>query len=417
MNNKVFSGNRMIDTKNGKVIENNVSIIVENEKIIAVDSSEKISSHPAFKNSEKIELSGTLLPGLVDSHVHLIGFGDGTPGDTLVKTDDNLLAINGAQNAINHLNSGVTTIRDLGAKNMTGYMIKEASRRGIIKTPDLIMSGRPITIIGGHLNWFGEVATGVNECVASVRRLLRDGSDMIKITATGGSTGTSNIRVPSFNFDEMKAIVDEAHKFGIHTAAHCVNTEGMRVAVEAGVDTIIHGRFVNQKGKLEFDEALADQISDKGVMINATLHQGRERIWQLEEKSIKEDLTLDEKNEIDIFNENWDESKKVWQKVMNKGIQLVSGSDASWQYYKLGGTSFQDEIHAHVSIGMSPMEAIQSGTIYSAKSCWVDDEVGSLEVGKIANIISVSGNPESNIKDLRNLKSIVHRGMVHKLFD
>jgi len=417
VNNKVFSGNRMIDTKNGKVIENNVSIIVENEKIIAVDSSEKISSHPAFKNSEKIELSGTLLPGLVDSHVHLIGFGDGTPGDTLVKTDDNLLAINGAQNAINHLNSGVTTIRDLGAKNMTGYMIKEASRRGIIKTPDLIMSGRPITIIGGHLNWFGEVATGVNECVASVRRLLRDGSDMIKITATGGSTGTSNIRVPSFNFDEMKAIVDEAHKFGIHTAAHCVNTEGMRVAVEAGVDTIIHGRFVNQKGKLEFDEALADQISDKGVMINATLHQGRERIWQLEEKSIKEDLTLDEKNEIDIFNENWDESKKVWQKVMNKGIQLVSGSDASWQYYKLGGTSFQDEIHAHVSIGMSPMEAIQSGTIYSAKSCWVDDEVGSLEVGKIANIISVSGNPESNIKDLRNLKSIVHRGMVHKLFD
>jgi len=417
VNNKVFSGNRMIDTKNGKVIENNVSIIVENEKIIAVDSSEKISSHPAFKNSEKIELSGTLLPGLVDSHVHLIGFGDGTPGDTLVKTDDNLLAINGAQNAINHLNSGVTTIRDLGAKNMTGYMIKEASRRGIIKTPDLIMSGRPITIIGGHLNWFGEVATGDNECVASVRRLLRDGSDMIKITATGGSTGTSNIRVPSFNFDEMKAIVDEAHKFGIHTAAHCVNTEGMRVAVEAGVDTIIHGRFVNQKGKLEFDEALADQISDKGVMINATLHQGRERIWQLEEKSIKEDLTLDEKNEIDIFNENWDESKKVWQKVMNKGIQLVSGSDASWQYYKLGGTSFQDEIHAHVSIGMSPMEAIQSGTIYSAKSCWVDDEVGSLEVGKIANIISVSGNPESNIKDLRNLKSIVHRGMVHKLFD
>jgi imidazolonepropionase-like amidohydrolase len=417
VNNKVFSGNRMIDTKNGKVIENNVSIIVENEKIIAVDSSEKISSHPAFKNSEKIELSGTLLPGLVDSHVHLIGFGDGTPGDTLVKTDDNLLAINGAQNAINHLNSGVTTIRDLGAKNMTGYMIKEASKRGIIKTPDLIMSGRPITIIGGHLNWFGEVATGVNECVASVRRLLRDGSDMIKITATGGSTGTSNIRVPSFNFDEMKAIVDEAHKFGIHTAAHCVNTDGMRVAVEAGVDTIIHGRFVNQKGKLEFDEALADQISDKGVMINATLHQGRERIWQLEEKSIKEDLTLDEKNEIDIFNENWDESKKVWQKVMNKGIQLVSGSDASWQYYKLGGTSFQDEIHAHVSIGMSPMEAIQSGTIYSAKSCWVDDEVGSLEVGKIANIISVSGNPESNIKDLRNLKSIVHRGMVHKLFD
>jgi len=92
LNTKVFSGDRMIDTKNGKVINNKISIIVENENIIAVDSSEKITSHPAYKNAEKIELSGTLLPGLVDSHVHLIGFGDGTTGDVLVKTDDNLLA-------------------------------------------------------------------------------------------------------------------------------------------------------------------------------------------------------------------------------------------------------------------------------------------------------------------------------------
>ena len=256
---------------------------------------------------------------------------------------------------------------------MTGYMIKEASNRGIIQTPDLIMSGRPITIVGGHLNWFGEVATGPTECIASVRRLLRDGSDMIKITATGGSTGTSNVRVPSFNLDEMKAIVEEAHKFGVHTAAHCVNTEGIRNAVDAGVDTIIHGRFVNTDGELEFDEKLADQMVEQGTFINPTLHQGRDRIWQLLDK--EEELTDIEKTEIEIWNKHWDDSQKVWEKVLDKGIQLVAGSDASWQYYKLGGTSFQDEIHSHVSVGMSPMEAIQSGTIYSAMSCWVDNEV------------------------------------------
>jgi len=413
---KVFSGNRMIDTVKGEVIKKNVSILVENETIIAIDSPEKISKHQAFTNSEKINLSGTILPGLVDSHVHLIGFGDGTPGDVLVKTDDNLLAINGAQNAIKHLNSGVTTLRDLGAKNMSGYMIKEASKRDIIQTPDLIISGRPITIIGGHLNWFGEVATGVKECVASVRRLIRDGSDMIKITATGGSTGTSNTRVPSFNYDEMKAIVDEAHKFGIHTAAHCVNTEGIRIAVDAGVDTIVHGRFVNISGVLEFDEKLADKMVDNNIFINATLHQGRDRIWQLQAKD-ESSLSDLEKNEIEAFNIQWEEAAKIWEKVLNKGIQLVAGSDASWQHYKLGGTSFQDEIHAHVSIGMTPMQAIQSGTIYSAQSCWVEDQVGSLEVGKIANIISVEGEPEKNISDLRNIKSIIHRGRVHKLFD
>ena len=410
---KVFSGNRMIDTKAGKVIEKDISILVKDSEIISVDSSEKISSHEMFKNAEKIKLNGTILPGLVDCHVHLIGFGDGTPGDVLVKTDDNLLAINGAQNAIRHLDSGVTTLRDLGAKNMTGYMIKEASNRGIIQTPDLIMSGRPITIVGGHLNWFGEVATGPTECIASVRRLLRDGSDMIKITATGGSTGTSNVRVPSFNLDEMKAIVEEAHKFGVHTAAHCVNTEGIRNAVDAGVDTIIHGRFVNTDGELEFDEKLADQMVEQGTFINPTLHQGRDRIWQLLDK--EEELTDIEKTEIEIWNKHWDDSQKVWEKVLDKGIQLVAGSDASWQYYKLGGTSFQDEIHSHVSVGMSPMEAIQSGTIFSAMSCWVDNEVGSIEPGKIANIISVDGKPEKEIKDLRNVNSIIHRCRVHKL--
>ena len=405
----------MIDTVKGSVIEKKISILVENEIIVAIDSPDKISSHPLFENSENIELSGTILPGLVDCHVHLIGFGDGTPGDILVKTDDNLLAINGAQNAIKHLDSGVTTLRDLGAKNMTGYMIKEAANRGIIQTPDLIMSGRPITIVGGHLNWFGEVATGPTECIASVRRLLKDGSDMIKITATGGSTGTSNVRVPSFNLDEMKAIVDEAHKFGVHTAAHCVNTEGMRIAVEAGVDTIIHGRFINTDGVFEFDEKLADKMADDGIFINPTLHQGRDRIWQLWEKEKEVELSELEKTEIEVWQRHWDDSQKVWEKVLDKGIQLVAGSDASWQYYKLGGTSFQDEIHSHVSVGMSPMEAIQSGTIFSAKSCWVDDEVGSIDPGKIANIISVDGKPEKEIKDLRNIKSIIHRGRDHKL--
>ena len=415
MNIKVFSGNRMIDTVAGKVIEKDISILVKDAEIISVDSTEKISSHEMFSNAEKFKLKGTILPGLVDCHVHLIGFGDGTPGDVLVKTDDNLLAINGAQNAIKHLDSGVTTLRDLGAKNMTGYMIKEAANRGIIQTPDLIMSGRPITIVGGHLNWFGEVATGPTECIASVRRLLKDGSDMIKITATGGSTGTSNVRVPSFNLDEMKAIVFEAHKFGVHTAAHGVNTEGMRIAVEAGVDTIIHGRFVNTDGVIEFDEKLADKMADEGIFINPTLHQGRDRIWQLWEKEKEVELSDLEKTEIEVWQKHWDDSQKVWEKVLDKGIQFVAGSDASWQHYKLGGTSFQDEIHSHVSVGMSPMEAIQSGTIFSAMSCWVDNEVGSIEPGKIANIISVDGKPEKEIKDLRNVNSIIHRGRVHKL--
>ena len=221
---------------------------------------------------------------------------------------------------------------------------------------------------------------------------------MIKITATGGSTGTSNVRVPSFNLDEMKAIVFEAHKFGVHTAAHCVNTEGMRIAVEAGVDTIIHGRFVNTDGVIEFDEKLADKMADEGIFINPTLHQGRDRIWQLWEKEKEVDLSDLEKTEIEVWQKHWDDSQKVWEKVLDKGIQFVAGSDASWQHYKLGGTSFQDEIHSHVSVGMSPMEAIQSGTIFSAMSSGIS-QLNSSSNAITNSTVSKLSAPRSSINE------------------
>ena len=107
---------------------------------------------------------------------------------------------------------------------------------------------------------------------------------------------------------QLGSIVD---KFQIHTAAHCVNTEGIRIAFEAGVDTIIHGRFVNTEGNLEFDQKLADDMAEKGVQINATLHQGRDRIWQLQSKDESE-LTDSEKEEIAVFNNNWEEATGVW---------------------------------------------------------------------------------------------------------
>ena len=126
MKSKVFYTNRYIDTKKGKVVELDTAILTEDEIIVAIDTKDAISSHPNYNNAEKITLKGTVLPGLVDSHVHLIGLGTGIAGDDLVKLDDNLLAINGAQNARKHLDSGVTTIRDCGAKNQTTYMINRS---------------------------------------------------------------------------------------------------------------------------------------------------------------------------------------------------------------------------------------------------------------------------------------------------
>ena len=160
----------------------------------------------------------TILPGLIDSHVHLIGIGDGRVGDDLATLPDEILTLQAAQNSRLHLYSGVTTVRDCGAKNRTTHFLRQAVRMGIAEAPRLLLSLRPMAIIGGHLSYFGIQATGVDECRAAVRQLVKEGADFIKITATGGSTATSYPMLPSFDIDEMTAIVEEAHRFGKHAA-------------------------------------------------------------------------------------------------------------------------------------------------------------------------------------------------------
>ena len=138
------------------------------------------------------------MPGLVDSHVHLIGIGDGRAGDELVTLPDEVLTVQAAQNVRRHLYSGVTTVRDCGAKNRTTFALRQAVEMGILPSPRLVLAGRPVAIIGGHLSYFGIQATGEDECRAAVRQLIKEGADFIKITATGGSTRTSHPLRPSF---------------------------------------------------------------------------------------------------------------------------------------------------------------------------------------------------------------------------
>ena len=134
-----------------------------------------------------------------------------------------------------------------------------------------MLAGRPVAIIGGHLSYFGIQATGPTECRAAVRQLVKEGADFIKITATGGSTRTSNSLRPSFNVDELTAICDEAHKFGIHAAAHCHSSQAMLNVLDAGIDTIIHGDFREPDGAETFRPEIADRIAEQGVFVNKTI--------------------------------------------------------------------------------------------------------------------------------------------------
>ena len=400
---------RLIDGLGGPPLEQG-AVLLEGDRIRAVGP-EKSVLPPEGAEVQEIDYGKrTVLPGLIDCHVHLIGIGDSRVGDELTTLPDEVLTLQAARNARTHLYSGVTTVRDCGAKHQTTFMLRRAMEMGITPGSRLVLAGRPMAIIGGHLSYFGIQATGVNECRADVRQLIKEGADYIKITASGGSTRTSIGNRPSFDVDELTAICDEAHKFGKHVAAHCTNSEAIVRCLDAGVDTIIHGGYREPDGTYKDRPEITERLATGGVFVNPTLAQGRQRYRKLEQKMHSDGLTEEEAAVLNEFNTRRETGLEHVSRQFAGGVRLVCGSDSAWAQYTMGG--FQYEIEAHVDVGMTPMAAILSATSDSARSCWTDDEMGSLEPGKKADVLVVDGDPSTDIEALRNLVDVFQDGIL-----
>ena len=400
----ILKADRLIDGNGGPVAEQ-AAILLEDDAISRIGTRETVHAPEGAPVRELDYGDATILPGLVDSHVHLIGIGDGRAGDELVTLPDEILTVQAAQNARRHLYSGVTTVRDCGAKNRTTFLLREAVEMGILPSPRLLLSGRPIAIIGGHLSYFGIQATGPTECRAAARQLIKEGADFIKITATGGSTRTSHSLRPSFDVDELTAICEEAHKFGKHAAAHCASSQGMVNSLDAGIDTIIHGVHKEADGSDVYRPEIADRIAERGVFVNPTLGGAVTRIRMLENEP---DLSPSRLAELDAMREASQVRMENVARMIDAGVAMSAGSDTAWGYYQMG--DFQTEIEAHAMAGMSNMDAIVSATRDAAASCWVQDSVGTLEPGKQADVLVVEGNPAQDINDLRNVADVFLAG-------
>ena len=289
----LIKAGKLIDGNGGPPIENGV-VLLENELIRYSGPATTVEIPQGLKYRTLDYSSYTVLPGLIDSHVHLIGLGDGRAGDELTKLPDEILTLQAARNATAHLHTGVTTVRDCGAKNRTTFELRRAMEMGMTIGPRLVLTGRPAAIIGGHLSYFGIEATGKDECRAITRQLVKEGADFIKITASGGSTRTSIQERPSFTTDELSSITEEAHKFGKHTAAHCVNSQAMINCLDAGIDTIIHGRHIEPDGKKHYRPDVTERIVNQGVFVNYNMGGANYRFKTLVEKQQKYGLSTEE---------------------------------------------------------------------------------------------------------------------------
>ncbi len=409
---KLVKAGLLIDGRGGKPIENG-AVLVQGSKISQVGPATDIAAPEGALVEEYDYPADTLLPGLIDAHAHLNYLGNGMHTDDVMNLSDDILLMRSIVNARTHLEAGVTTIRECGAKHYTTFSLREGIRQGLAVGPRMLLCGRPITITGGHMSQMGSETDGVDAVRIAVRQLVKDGADWIKVAASGGSTSTSQATRPSYSLEELRAIVDEAHNLGKQVGTHSLVAQSVVNSLDADVDLIIHCGMLEADGTNKFREDIAERIASEGKGVNSTLHIGRARLWMLEERVHGGDpsprvpwgrrtLTLDSvRRDVET---SFDHVRRLDM----AGVQQIPGSDSGFGWYPMG--RFVDELECLVLAGLSPTKVLLAATRDSAKAFGVSRITGTLERGKSADLLIVNGDPTQDIMALANVVAVFSEG-------
>ena len=397
---------KLVDTKNGKVLDN-MTIVIEKNMITNVENGFKSSG------SDKdiiIDLKNkTVLPGLIDMHVHLEGESD--PKSYLQKftlnTSDR--ALRASFYAKKTLEAGFTTVRDLGGSG-ANISLRNAINQGFAEGPRVYTAGKAIGTTGGHADpsngvrkeIMGDpgpaegVVNGTEDAKKAVRQRYKNGADLIKITATGGVLSMAkNGQNPQFTVDEIKAICETAKDYDMHVAAHAHGDEGMQRAILGGVKTIEHGTLMS-------DETM-EMMKEHDVYYVPTLTAGKEVSDKAKIKGYYPDIIVPKALEIGP------KIQGTFSRAYKKGVKIAFGTDAGVFPHGINGKEFG----YMVEVGMTEMHAIQSATITNALIL-KNEHIGSIEKGKYADIIAVEEDPTQNIKTLENIVFVMKDGVIYK---
>jgi imidazolonepropionase-like amidohydrolase len=406
---KVLRARRLIDGTGGKPLDYPV-VVVKDGRILDVGTEGDVNLPRGDSVEELSFMEGSILPGLIDSHLH-IALGTGGGYDAMMLESNGIHLMTGVINAGEALAAGITTVKEAGARDTVTTDLREGWRRGLIEAPRLLISGRPLTVPGGHFHFCNDnTARGVEEVRARVRQFVEEDVDVIKIMASGGgTTGTRNSEA-SFTEEELRAAVEEAHRLGKTTMAHCEAYDSVGNAARAGVDVLEHCGFILPDGSRGFDEEAAGLMAEKGLYYNPTLQTGSQRRDALREKLQRgEHLTGDEEQTLERLDYKIKRKSENLLRMVELGVQVVAGSDG------IGlGNSAQviRTVELMVDAGLTPMQAIVSATGNGAKALRMDHIFGTIKEGLEADIIAVQGDPSEDITRLRSPLMVMQGGRV-----
>jgi len=397
----------LIDDPSGEPVRDRV-LVIEGGDVVQISEPGAVSA--PLDRAVEIDLSdGTVLPGLIDAHVHAVFSASAVPlREALNESDDELLA-RGKKNSCELLSSGILSVRDCGAPRRAGFALREALERSASPHPGLMVTGRPITVTGGHFFWCGEQADTKRELQRSVRRLAKEGADWIKIMASGGfMTPGSRPARRAYPVSRLAAAVKEAHRLGLRVAAHCLARESIVDALEAKVDTIEHCMFLvpndSDGGNVHFvlDSEILRRVADIGTYVVPTL-SAKYRSLDSKRRRKNHDPTVIRQLELE------DARFAAFREMVGLGVRVIAGTDCGVSDTPFSSLSLELKLMA--DNGMSPSAVLCAATADSSDALGIPD-AGRIARGKPADLIAVEGDPLTGISVLAQPTLIMKDGRI-----
>ena len=398
---------RVIDGVSDNV-RTNQTVVVDGGKITAIEDGFRT---PAAGDRVVDLRSGTLLPGLFDMHVHITSEYSRTSEIDSYKKNEGDVTLDGVVYAQRTLLAGFTTVRELGDTYRAAIQLRNAINAGKVPGPRIIAAGKSIATTGGHADptngWARKfpsdpgpaegVVNGLEDARKAVRQRYKEGSDTIKITATGGVLSIAkNGLNPQFTEEEIRAIVTTARDYGFKVAAHAHGAEGIKRAVRGGVDTIEHGTFMDDEGiKL---------MKQHGTFYVPTISAGRWVYDQAQDPNFFPPVVRPKALQVGP------QIQSTFAKAYKAGVKILFGTDTGVSKHGQNAREFR----LMVESGMPPMEAIKVATSIPARFLELDEQVGSIAVGKLGELIGVPGNPIDDISVMERVVFVMKDDTIHK---
>jgi imidazolonepropionase-like amidohydrolase len=397
----VVTADRMLDVIAGRVVER-PQIIITDGRISAVGA--QGSAVPA--GARRVALAGmTLLPGLIDMHVHLTS-DPRLSGYRGLEFTDSFWTVVGVANARRTLEAGFTTVRNVGSSNFDDVALKQGIEQGYVPGPRIVPATYAIGATGGHCDDTEfppsittpktAIANGPEELRAMVRKLHKYGAEVIKFCGTGGVLSkTDSVGAQQYDLTEMKAIVSEAHMLGLKVAVHAHGTSGIKDAIRAGVDTIEHASLA--------DEEAFTLAKQHGTYFSMDIYDD-DYILAAGEKNGVFKESLEKERIVGL------KQRETFRAAFRSGVKMIFGTDGG--VYPNGDNAKQ--FVTMVAWGMSPMQAIQAATVTAAEALGRSADVGAIAIGRFGDLIAVAGDPLADASVLQSVVFVMKGGEVVK---